>query len=184
MARLRLLASLRRCPRGAAALEFALILPVLLLGIFGCFEVAIALFIGASIENAVMEASRFGVTNENETRAERVLEIVAAKTYGLVDMDAVILDTLVYQSFADIGRPEPFTDENDNARYDAGEPYTDVNGNGQWDVDMGAAGLGGPDDIVVYRVRYSSGVMTPLIREVLGESVQHMSSVAVRNEPF
>ena len=49
---------------------------------------------------------------------------------------------------------------------------------------MGAAGLGGGGDVVVYRVRYAWGIMTPMIREVIGESIEHISSVAVRNEPF
>ena len=81
-----------------------------------------------------------------------MLEIVADKTYGLLDMDKVQLDTLVYDDFDDIGKPEPFTDENGNGAYDAGEPYGDVNGNGQWDPDMGAVGLGAPGDVVVYRL--------------------------------
>ena len=59
-----------------------------------------------------------------------MLEIVERQTYGLLDMDQVDLDTLVYESFADIGEPEPFTDENGNGAYDAGEAFIDVNGNG------------------------------------------------------
>ena len=59
-----------------------------------------------------------------------------------------------------------------------------MNGNGQWDPDMGAAGLGGPSDVVVYRLTYDWGIITPVMREVMGESVKHVSSIAVRNEPF
>jgi hypothetical protein len=33
-------------------------------------------------------------------------------------------------------------------------------------------------------VTYAWGIMTPLIRSVIGESVLHASSVAVRNEPY
>ena len=147
---------------------------------------AIILFIGSSIEAAVMEASRYGVTKPEEgvSRADRVLEIVAERTYGLLDMDEVQLDTLVYDSFADIGKPEPFTDDNGNAAYDEGETYLDVNGNGHWDADMGAAGLGSGGDVVVYRLRYAWGVITPLMQGILGQSVTHVASVAVRNEPF
>jgi hypothetical protein len=65
-----------------------------------------------------------------------------------------------------------------------GHWFIDINGNGVWDDDMGAAGLGGPSDVVVYRVEYDWGIITPLIQSVLGESVRHMSSIAVRNEPF
>jgi len=178
---------IRRDQRGATIVEFAVIFPVFILAIFGIIETAIVLFVSSSIEAAVLEASRFGVTGgltPGVSREERVLDIVEAKTYGLVDMDQVDIQTLVYASFDDIGQPEPFEDENLNTVYDDPEPFTDVNGNGVWDADMGAAGLGGPSDVVVYRVSYDWGVMTPLIRDILGDSVRHVSSVAVRNEPF
>ena len=176
----------QRCTQGATAVEFAIILPLLLLFIVGSIEMAINLFIGSSIESAVMEASRYGITGTEAgvSRADRVLEIVGAKTYGLLDMDKVKMDTLVYQSFADIGQPEPFVDQNGNKAYNAGEPFTDINGNAKWDADMGKAGLGGPSDVVVYRLTNDWGIITPVMREVMGESVKHVSSIAVRNEPF
>ncbi len=180
------LGALAACTAGSTAVEFSLILPILLLFIVGSVEMAINLFIGSSIESAVMEASRYGVTGSEAgvSRADKVLEIVGDRTYGLIDMDQVQMDTLVYDSFADIGKPEPFTDQNGNMTYNTGEPFVDVNGNGQWDEDMGEAGLGGPSDVVVYRLTYAWGIITPIMREIMGESVTHVSSVAVRNEPF
>ena len=90
---------------------------MLLLFIIGSIEMAIILFIGSSIELAVMEASRYGITGTEAgvSRADRVLEIVGDRTYGLIDMDQVDMETLVYESFADIGKPEPFTDQDGNA---------------------------------------------------------------------
>lgn len=178
--------SLGRCARGTTAVEFALLLPLLLLTTLGTIEIAILLFIGSSMEAAVMEASRYGITGGDEgvSRDERVLDIVEAKTYGLLDMDQLDMETLVYPSFDDIGQPEPYEDANHNGAYTAGEPYTDVNGNAKWDADMGEAGLGGPGEIVVYRLSYDWGIVTPMMRDILGRTVRHVSSVAVRNEPF
>lgn len=175
-----------RSQAGATAVEFAVILPLLLLFIVGSMEMAIVLFIGSSIEAAVMEASRYGVTKPEEgvSRGDRVLEIVEAKTYGLLDMDQVRLDTLVYDDFDDIGDPEPWEDANHNGARDDGEAYTDINGNGQWDADMGEAGLGQGGDVVVYRLSYDWGIVTPMLRGALGQSIRHVSSIAVRNEPF
>ena len=113
-----------------------------------------------------------------------MLDIVEAKTYGLLDMDQLEMETLVYESFADIGQPEPFDDANGNGAYDGGEHFIDVNGNGPGTPDMGAAGLGGPSDVVVYRLTYDWGIITPFMQRLLGESIRHVSSVAVRNEPF
>lgn len=49
---------------------------------------------------------------------------------------------------------------------------------------MGEAGLGEDDDIVLYRVSYEWGILTPLMREMLGRSIKHVSAVAMRNEEF
>jgi hypothetical protein len=178
---------LRHDCRGSTAIEFAFILPAFLLFFIGSFEVAIVLFVGSSIESAVFEASRFGITGgvaPGVSREDRVRAILEDKTYGLLDMELVEIDTLIYDSFADIGQPEPFTDENANGARDGGEPFVDVNGNAVWDPDMGVAGLGGPDAVVVYRVAYPWGIITAFMRGVLGEEIRHVSSVAVRNEPF
>ena len=83
-------------------------------------------------------------------------------------MDTVELETLVYDSFEDIGKPEPLTDDNGNGTWDDGEAFIDVNGNGQWDADMGEAGLGGGGAVVVYRLTYPWGVVTPMLQQVLG----------------
>lgn len=172
---------------GSTMVEFAIVFPAFLVMVLGIIEVAMVIFISSSIESAVLEASRFGITGGTTggiSRQQRVLDIVNENTYGLVDMATVDVETLVYGSFADIGEPEPFDDANGSGSFDDGEIFTDVNGNGMWDADMGAAGLGGPSDVVVYSVRYDWGIMTPMFKGIMGDSVRHVSSVAVRNEPY
>lgn len=188
LARLRgLPGRLRRDRGGAAFLEFALVAPAFLILIFGTIETALVVFLGSTIEASVLEASRFGVTGgtiPGVSREERVRSIIEAKTFGLVDMDELEMDTLVYETFADIGQPEPFIDADGDGRFDSGEDFVDVNGNGIWDADMGEAGLGGPCAIVVYRVSYEWGIITALMQDIIGRSVRHESSVAIRNEPY
>lgn len=172
--------------RGVAALEFGLVAPVLILLIMGTIELSIALFLGISLEQGVLEASRYSITGSTTggvSREARVLQILQQYTFGLVTLSSSNLTTLVYPSFDDVGEPEPFTDSNGNGSYDAGEPFTDVNGNGQWDSDMGAAGLGGPGDIVVYRVNYDWGFVTRYLEDLIGD-ITLTGSIAVRNEPY
>ena len=83
-------------------------------------------------------------------------------------MDRTTIRTLVYSSFDQIGQPEPFTDGNGNGAHDAGEAFNDVNGNGEWDDDMGAAGLGGPGDIVLYDIEYETGAVTRFFEPIFG----------------
>ncbi len=175
-----------RDERGSAMVEAALGIPLLLTAMIGVFEVANFYFVSASVENAVLHASRFGVTGgaaDGITREDQVRAIIEEQTFGMVNMDTVQIETSVYEQFADIGEPEPFADDNDNGEYDEGEAYADVNGNGVWDDDMAVAGLGGAGDIVLYRVNYEAESLTGFM-DWAHRALNIQATVAVRNEPF
>lgn len=179
----------RRSERGSTVVEFALGAPVLFLIAAGAFELGMILFINVLMESGLRDASRFGITGQvptGQTRFERILDIVEDRTIGLVDMDEVEIQIVVYPSFADIGRGEDFVDGNGNGTYDAGETFDDENGNGAWDADVGAAGAGGSGDIVVYRMRYDWNLLTPLAKPLIGSDGKFTlrTAVAVRNEPW
>lgn len=178
--------SLRKDERGGALVEAALGLPILLTTMIGVFEIANFYFISASVENAVLHASRFGITGGSEggvPREDQVRDIIEEQTFGMVDMDTVVIETLVYEQFGDIGEPEPFTDDNDSGTYDEGEDFADVNGNGVWDDDMAVAGLGGAGDIVLYRINYEANSLTGFM-DWAHRMLNVQATVAVRNEPF
>ena len=178
---------LRRNDDGAAMVEFGFLAPVFIAMICAILEFSGIMFVQALLEGSAGEASRYGITGytlPGVTREAKILAIINDNTYGIVDMDKLEIETLVYENFSDIGQPEPFEDENGNGAWDSGEPFTDVNGNGKWDPDMGAAGLGGPGAVVVYRLRYDWPIMIPLFRPFFGESIPLQANIAVRNEPF
>jgi hypothetical protein len=175
--------------RGGALIDFSLVAPALLLLIIGLFEFAMVATGNAMLQSAVSEAARAGITGsipEGSTREEMIRQVIHNRGSGLLRADDIEIDTLVYGSFDSIGTAEPFTDTNGNGVYDPGEPFTDVNGNGQWDEDQGRPGLGGANDIVLYRVRYPWRMATPLMRHVLpgGGALELEAVMAVRNEPF
>lgn len=191
--RFSLLGRIRRllnCRDGVTVLEFAIAAPVVFVTVAGVLELALVMFVMTLSEGALREASRFSITGftpPGMTREERILEILGDHTIGLVDMDEATIDYKVYPSFDDIGKPEPFTDSAPaNGTYDAGEAFQDINGNGQWDADMGAAGLGGPGEIVLYTIQFDWALMTPLVSPFMGTDgkMTMKSSVAVKNEPF
>jgi Flp pilus assembly protein TadG len=179
-----------RCRKGITVIEFAIAAPVVFATVAGVLELALVMFVMTLSEGALREASRFSITGftpTGMTREERILEILGDHTIGLVDMAEATVTYKVYPSFDDIGKPEPFTDNAPaNGSYDAGEAFQDINGNGQWDADMGAAGLGGPGDIVLYTIQFDWELMTPLVAPFMGTNgkMTMTSSVAVKNEPF
>ncbi len=180
-----ILAKLRENRQGGVLVETALGLPILLGTMIGCLEVSHFYFVTASVENAVLHASRFGITGDSgeNSREERIREIIDEQTYGRVNMDTVVIETLVYEQFGDIGEEEPYVDANDSGSYEEGETYSDVNGNNQWDADMAIVGLGGSGDIVLYRVTYEAPSLTG-IGIWKDKSINISATVAVRNEPY
>ncbi len=174
---------------GGSALEFALLLPVLLVLLVGILEYGLLFFARLSLDEALGEAARFGITGRTlpgQDRTEAVRQVLRQRLPALLDPDRVVVDVLVYPDFESIGRPEPFVDRNGNGTYDAGEPYTDINGNGRWDEDMGRPGAGGPDAVVLYRARTDWRLLTPLAPLLVPPDgrVPLESTIAVRNEPF
>ena len=63
--------------RGIAAVEFALVLPVLLLLLFGIIEFALAMYDKAVITNASREAARAGIVLKNPKRTTSEIQNVA-----------------------------------------------------------------------------------------------------------
>ena len=172
---------------GAAMVEFGFLAPAFIAIVCAIMEFSGIMFVQAILEGSAREASRYGLTGFAQggvSREDQILAIVQDHTYGIVDMAELQMETLVYENFGDIGQPEPFTDENGNEVWDNDEPFTDINGNGTWDPDMGAAGLGGPGAVVVYRMSYDWDIMIPLFRPFFGNSIRLQSNIAVRNEPW
>jgi Flp pilus assembly pilin Flp len=179
---------------GAAVLEFALVLPPLCLILVGMFEVAMVTFCQASMEGALREAGRYGVTGRDEAtideRRERILEIVDHYTLGLFNIEDATVTTKVHSDFAGVGGAaigEPITyDANGNGVYDAGtDEYQDVNGNGEYDDPREDAGERG--EIVEYTVEYDWPLMTPFMANIMGNAegkIPLKASIVLRNEPW
>lgn len=175
------------CDSGQAIVEFALIVPALLGLLCGILEFSGILFAQTLLEGGAREASRYGITGATEQgvgREAAILQIIDENTFDVIDIDELNIETLVYETFGDVGQPEPFTDANGNGVFDDGEEFDDINGNGTWDEDMGVAGLGGPGDVVVYRLSYDWDIMIPVFEPFFGEAIALDASIAVRNEPF
>jgi TadE-like protein len=172
---------------GKAIVEFALVAPIFLGVTLAILEFSGIMFVQTLLEGGAREASRYGLTGQTPdgiSRETMILQIVSENSFGVIDVSELDMTTLVYDSFEEVGEPEPFTDENGNDAYDDGEPYTDVNGNGGWDDDMGAVGLGGPGEVVVYEMSYDWPIMIPLFQPFFGDHVTLEANIAVRNEPF
>jgi hypothetical protein len=178
-----------KCENGTTAIEFALILPVLVLIIMGAIEISLFLFVQSSMEGATFAVSRLGKTGFIEdglTREETIRAELDERLGVFLDPEELVITSQSYDDFTSVGAPEPFIDVNGNGTRDDGENYTDTNGNGQYDEDMGVDGAGDSGDVVMYTVTYPWHVMTPMFQDHLGEEgvVEISSRFIVKNEPY
>lgn len=174
---------------GVAAVEFALVAPILVIMIMGIIETSLVMFVQNVLENATFMASRLGktgYTDEGSSREATILAMLEDRAGAVLDTGLVHITTQSYARFDDVGDPEPFIDANSNGVRDTGENYTDVNGNGQYDTDMGSEGVGNAGEIVVYTVSYPWDITTPMIQKFIGEDgvIELSARAVVQNEPF
>ncbi len=174
---------------GTTAVEFAFVLPVILLFIFGILEFSMVFMAANVLENAAHTGTRTGKTgyvDANISREQTIRNSINSRLTGFLDPAKITIVTRVYKAFGDIGHAEPYIDLDHNNQYDIGESYTDVNANGQWDTDMGTTGLGVAGEIVVYEISYPWQVMTPFISQMLTNNglINLTSHIVVRNEPY
>jgi len=167
---------------GAAAVEFAIVAPVFMLMMLGIYDVGQMAYGRAILSGAVEKAARGSSLETVDTTAadlmvkNAVLPILPGATFASTRKS--------YYDFADINRPEKFTDTNGNGTCNAGEPYIDENRSGHWEADVGNAGNGGAGDVVLYTVTIT---YQPIFTSKLqgNSGTRTMTAVGVRkNQPF
>ena len=145
----RLLRRLRRNERGVAILEFALTAPVFFLLLIGLFDFAWEMYANQVLQGAVAKSARSATLESNASDQTALDNEVRKRVQVIFKESTVTFTRKSYESFDEIGDPEPYTDKNKNGKYDAGECFEDMNGNSTWDPDRGKNGNGGDRKSVV-----------------------------------
>ena len=193
LGRFRAVQSLLRAEKGATALEWAMVSPVLILLVMIFVELTMMMFVNILVEGGLREAARYGITGQfpgegtTTEREDLIKQIVLDNALGLIKDESTNVTFKVYGTFTQVGQGEPFVDANSNGKFDAGEDYTDQNGNGAYDADLGVPGLGGSGEIVSYEVEYDWELMTPFLAPFTPNGdgkFKFTASIVVRNEPF
>ena len=178
--------TLRRLARerqGAAIAEFALIAPVMLMTLFGLFDLGQGMYTKSLLQGAVEKASR-DATIEGATTGALDAKVIAEVTRVAPGATVTFLRQS-FSSFSSVGQPEDFTDTNSNGVCDAGETFEDANGNGVWDAAQGKTGNGGARDAVLYTVTVSYPRILPIGRLIGQPNTSRMVAVTVlRNQPY
>jgi Flp pilus assembly pilin Flp len=180
-----------RDDRGLAAVEFAMIAPVMIMMICGFMEYAHVSSARTTLESATMRAARAVVASDCPSKRQAIMMNIiegSMKRVPSANGGQVEVITKSYSDkFGDVGESEPFPDPNGNGKWDIGEPYTDINANNQYDLDMGKVGsIGGVGQVVSYTARYQVSSLFEFISKRFNGTDKYMieASTVVRNEPI
>lgn len=169
--------------RGIAVTEFGLIAPVFLMLMIGLYDISHMAYARSVFAGAVERAAREAALESGDPDDADAM----VKELILPILPGVELETsrFSYFDFADIDRPEPFTDANGNDTCDDGEAYVDQNNNNTWEADVGVSGNGGANDVIVYTVTatYEPIFKIPFLPEAWNERTLTASAVR-KNQPF
>lgn len=152
------------CAEAATAIEFAIVLPLLLLMVFGIIEFCLVMYESSTLEGALTTASRAGQTgypdtNDNGTiggaRWNYTLGTLYSQTKGLLDPARIQFAPVAYADFASVDQPGRGLPNN----------------------------IGGSDAVVVYSAAYPYPVL-PFMRSFFGNNNMMVTSVVVKNEAF
>ena len=146
--------------RGATVLETALVLPVFVLLILILFETAWQLTLAAAVDHGARRGARWvslgAAPPSGMTRLQRLTEIVVTSSGLPLDPSRISVTPTAFASYSQIG----------------------VTG-------AGTAGLGAPDGVVQYVIRYRSEFLIPLVAALFPSAwLDHRSVVIEQNEPY
>ena len=175
--------------KGSTIIEFAIVVPVLLLLIIGLFDISYNLYMISALQGIVQKAARDStLQSANPTAADAALDtMVTNQVHALYPSATVTPTRRFYRTYAEASakQAEAWTDTDHDGTCDHGEPFTDTNNNGAWDADGGNGGQGGAKDRTVYTVTVTYPRMFP-IAKAMGwpKTVTLAATTLLANQPY
>lgn len=118
----------------------------------GTFDTAYDMYTASLMEGAIQKAARDSTLEKANLNASAIDGVVTKTVRDLAPSANLTFKRTAYHSFSAVGKPEDYTDTNNNGKCDKSEPYEDANDNSVWDTDQGDEGMGGARDAVLYQV--------------------------------
>lgn len=190
--------TLRPDERGIAAVEFAMIAPVMIMMICGFMEYAHVSTARTTLEAATMRAARAVAASDCPSEREALMLAIVEEAMDSTPAKPgtqLEIVTKAYSSFTDV-EGEPFVDRNNNGRYDIDpaetdpariDSFTDINGNGVYDRELGTVGsIGGAGQVVTYTATFQLVSLFGFVSNRFndGEGYALRASTVIRNEPI
>lgn len=173
-----------RDEKGVTLVEFAMILPALVVLLLGIFELGYRSYAASLVQGALHEAARMSTVGG--VTMTTINNHVRDRLGHFAEHGTLNITTTSYYEYTGVGRPETITtDTAPLNQYNSTDCFEDANGNGTWDADRGRSGQGNSDDIVRYQISISYESLFP-IAETLGwdEANTITANTVLRNQPY
>jgi len=170
---------------GAAVVEFAIVMPVLLMLLLGTIEFGLNVYMRAVLEGAMQQAGRNSSLQTAQGGQGTIDSFVSSRVKAILPNATVTFARQNYQNFSAVGKPEDFTDSNGNGQHDSTECFQDANADGIWNADGGRSGLGGANDVVEYTATVAYPSVIPAAAMLnLSPTTTITATTILRNQPF
>lgn len=179
------LRALTRDRRGAAAIEFAVVAPVMAILIMGLGDLTFQVYAQAILDGAMQKAGRDSAIQGGAENTGPIDAAVLSQVQRIwKDSSIYKSERLNYDTFGAV-KPEDFVDTNGNGKRDPGECFTDINGNGTWDADPGSSGQGGANDVTKYTMTIRYRHPFPIMGMFgLSSTNDITSQTLLKNQPY
>jgi len=170
--------------RGATIIEFAMVIPVLMILLMGLFDLLHQIYAQSILDGALQKAARDSAIEGGAANADvfdkqvwnMVKTVAPGATYKATRKS--------YSTFQGL-KPEDFTDKNGDRICNKGESFTDINGNGTWDADPGLTGQGGAEDVTQYTMTITYQRLFPVAGLMgLPPTMNIAATTLLKNQPY
>lgn len=175
---------------GVAAVEFAIVAPVMALFMMGIGDLLYGVYANSILLGAVQKAGRDATLQQNtsSTATTAIDNQVMASVRRVAPAATFISSRENYTTFALVDKPEPFTDSSTTGTVgvrDPGECFSDTNGNGTWDADGARSGVGGASDVAQYTITINYPRVFPVARLLgWGSRASITAQTLLKNQPY
>ncbi len=169
---------------GATIIEFAMVIPVLMILLMGLFDLVHQIYAQSILDGALQKAARDSAIEGGAANAgtfdDQVWKMVKMVAPGAT-YEAKRKSYSTFQSM----KPEDFTDKNGDKICNNSETFTDINGNGTWDADPGLTGQGGAEDVTQYTMTVTYQRLFPVAGLMGWPSTMSIAATTLlKNQPY
>lgn len=183
----RLMRRFRSNRRGTTTIEFAVIIPTLMVVIMGLLDFTYRLYATSILQGAVQKAARDSTLEMSANQTSQ--DAIDTKVRNAVkDINGVITDSSFtisrqnFENFTAAGKMEASTGPGGLCA--TGYVYVDKNNNSVWD-NGGNAGQGGADDVTLYDVQVQYKALFPINALFGASNMQTIRAKTIlRNQPY